>query len=114
MSWLKIYDWELSAYPQFRDITVGRADARAYFKKFARHFKVSEPSVLLINKRSGGTYYSFSQSIALPQMTNLGTVVHEFAHHLADRTHGSRQKHGKNFKRALKKTYTFAKRYLPQ
>jgi hypothetical protein len=113
MPYLKIYEWENGAYPEFLPIKVKREDAPKYFKKFARHFRVIRPTLDFWRvKRHVGTYYHYTKSIALPKIASLGLIVHEFAHHLADEQNGKRNMHNKVFKRALKRTYTFAKRYL--
>lgn len=112
MSWLKIYDWEHETYPEFQKVEIAHQDAQRYFRKLARHFKVTTPTLSLRLKRGGGTYYSRSAMIRLSRISNLGIVIHEFAHHLADCTTRSRNSHNKSFKKALKKTYTFARRYL--
>jgi len=115
MAWLKVYEWERTAYPRFRDIGVERSAQRKYIKKFARHFKVSEPLVekLKPSARKLGVYYGHSHIIKLHETTNFGTLCHEFAHHLANMRYGGCQGHNRLFKRELKRTYTFAKRYLP-
>jgi hypothetical protein len=112
MAWLKIYQWEHEAYPEFRQVQICRSDVPKYLKKFARHFKVTEPYLNSRPKRSTGTYYRSSRSISLPATCSLGLVIHEFAHHLADETYQANIMHDKRFKRQLKKVYTFAKRYL--
>ncbi len=110
MAWLKIYGWEQETYPEFYQKTIGLSDAQIYIRKFAKHFEVNEPFVPYSKKRKGGTYWHGSQKITLPVITNLGTVIHEFAHHLADQTNGKRNGHNKLFKKSLKKVYTFAKK----
>jgi hypothetical protein len=108
----KLYEWEAKAYPKFRDIRMGKEDAEMYYKKFARHFKVSEPLVGKPLRRVGGVYWGRTNTIQLEKLPTFGTVIHEFAHHLASKEYGGRQFHNKNFKRSLKRVYTFAKRYI--
>jgi len=112
MAWLKVYEWERNKWPEFRKIEIARSDAPKYWKKFARHFKVSVPKLSKHIKRDGGTYYSGIQVIRLPHTTSFGTIIHEFAHHLTEQRYGSREHHGKKFKHELKRVYSFAKRYI--
>jgi len=112
MAWLKIYEWERNTYPEFREFRIGRSDSLTYFKKFARHFKISIPRLGTRLLRHNGVYFPDDEVIQLPLITSLSLVIHEFAHHLATKKYGSDQGHNKNFKRSLKRVYTFAKRYL--
>jgi len=117
MAWLKIYEWEQSTYKEFRDVAITRSEAEKYLRKFARHFKVNVPRVdySRVKRNGGGSYYARSQMIRLSHGTNLGTVCHEFAHHLNSQLNGGvKLGHDKGFKKQLKKVYTFAKRYLPK
>ena len=115
MGWLKVYDWELQRWPEFRKIEIGRSDSVKYFKKFSRHFKIRPPLVNMISrKRGGGTYHASDEFIDLPMVTNFGLIIHEFAHHFSKVRFANRCHHDKRFKRCLKATYTFAKRYLPK
>lgn len=114
---LKVYHWEEQTYPQFKTVKLQRLEAPKYFRKFARHFKVSCPALSTTVKQGGGHYQpsSWIARIALAKETHLGLVCHEFAHHLdAIRHPDTAQWHGKSFRRELKKVYTFAKRYLPE
>lgn len=116
---LKVYQWEEQTYPVFRTIKIEKSKASAYLKKFARHFKVDEPKIDWSIKKRGGGHYTpskwFAPLIALPSNPSLGLICHEFAHHLDARRHPETpQWHGKSFRRELKRTYTFAKRYLPK
>ena len=113
MAAFKLYEWEHKTYPEFKATKVAGSDAPIYFKKLARHFKVSEPRLFSTRKSIGnGMYYGRTQSIALAPETDLGIIIHEFAHHLARQRHGSNQHHNKKFKHELKRVYTFAKRYI--
>jgi hypothetical protein len=119
MAWLKIYEWERTTYPEFQNIRVDRPEK--YLKKFARHFKVNQPTlarhqsfwVAYRVKKSGGTYRSYDESIDLANNISLGILIHEFTHHL-DWKINHKVSHDKKFKRQLKRVYTFAKRYLPK
>ena len=107
------FEWERTKWPEFRRIDLTREQAECYYKKFSRHFKIRKPNIAWESKkRQGGQYQSMGELILLPKKTNFGTVIHEFAHHFAKVEYGRRQNHNKNWKRCLKKTYTFAKRYL--
>ena len=108
----QVYEWEHNKWPEFRKIEVTRSHSVKYFKKFARHFKIRPPLVNMTSrKRDGGQYWS-DEYIDLPMVTNLGTVVHEFAHHFTALKFGRKFHHNKKFRHCLKQTYTFAKRYL--
>lgn len=114
MAYLKVYQWEHETYPKFYKVEVAREDAQKYLNKLARHFKVSTPYVnLQSRKRNGGSLmYGWGQVNVSP-LTSLGIVIHEFSHHFAYQTYGrSGRGHGKNFKKCLKKSYTFAKRWI--
>ena len=123
MTWLKIYDWEHERYPKFQEIIVTEAQAKKYVKKLARHFKTPEPLVMAGNKTRGGLYWrglyyakdgkGRDGNIVLSDETSLGVVIHEFAHHLAWKRVKAKG-HRKEFKRELKRAYTWAKRYLPK
>ena len=115
---INAYRWESEKYPEFEKIQIKKCEAPAYLKKFARHFKVSEPRLSHIQKRGGGHYSPSAYgpgSIALNDEPNLALVIHEFAHHLDSvRNPDAKSWHGKSFKHELKRVYTFAKRYLPK
>lgn len=135
MSWLKVYQWEKNEYLKFYDVRIKDEDAIKYLRKFCRHFK-TEPILLAVgNKRDGSGYYQegwhslMSVRIGYYQTKESGTakgfirvcknptlaiIVHEFAHHLTASTGGKGHHHDKLFKRSLKKSYTYAKRWLPK
>ena len=126
MAWLKVYEWERAKWPEFQEIKVHRFQQGVLLEKLARHFKVSCPDLMQSNKRganansqesgAAGSYHRSGYgvpTIRLGMVTTLGTLLHEFAHHLNwvnYRQHG----HGRKFKRELKRTYTWGKRYLPK
>lgn len=111
---LAAYHWEAETFKEFQHVLITRDRAEALLKKFARHFKVSAPTLSRKLKRGGGHYTpGYFPSITLGKVPTLGIVCHEFAHHLETARWNTRQWHGKKFKRELKRVYTFAKRYLP-
>ena len=113
MAAFKLYEWEHKTYPKFQELKLSRSDAPIFFKKLAIHFKVSVPYLSRRNEQIGnGMYYGINQTIALAPETDLGIVIHEFAHHLTRARWGGGHHHDKKFKRELKKAYTFAKRYV--
>jgi len=116
MAWLKAYEWERETYPAFREVQVARQDAQKYFNRLARHFKVSTPLVNLHSKkRNGGNLVYWWGQVNIPSTTTLGTIVHEFSHHLSYQTYVRKGRgHGKRFKSCLKKSYTFAKRWIKE
>lgn len=124
MAWLKVYEWERSKWPEFQAVLVERKRQCALVTKLARHFRVDRPLIKQSHKRgagavagfgAAGSYHksSYWPTIKLGQVTTLGTLVHEFAHHLAWRR-WKETGHGRAFKRELKRTYTWAKRWLPK
>lgn len=122
MAWLKIYEWERQTYPRFRQVQINRHEQKKYLKKLCRHFEVSEPALKRSQKRGvalgwgGGSYQPShwnSGTIKIGKMTSMGTLCHEFAHHLDWKRNGVCG-HGKTFKRELKRVYTWAKRWLPE
>ena len=122
MAWLKVYQWEGETWPQFKTIKLDRARQTAIIKKLARHFKVDAPALIQsyrhgVARGEGGGHYepsTWHSKIAVGKITTLATICHEFAHHLSYRLHGRpKQWHGPKFKRCLKRTYTWAKRWLP-
>jgi len=120
MAWLKVYEWEHDTWPEFRKVKIDRRQQHGYIKKLARHFKIVEPTLRWSYKRGvasgegGGSYHyrTLGSFIRIGKVTTLGTLCHEFAHHLAAMRWGSWQGHNKKFKRELKRTYTWAKRWL--
>lgn len=123
MGWLRVYDWEKEMWPEFRDVKIERKEQHKLLKKLSKHFKICEPILRWSYKHGvaagngGGSYHyrSFGASfIRIGKVTVLGTLCHEFAHHLAAMRYGSCQGHNKKFKRELKRTYTWAKRWLPE
>lgn len=125
MAFLQVYRWEHDTWPTFQTVKVDRMTQRKLIKKLARHFKVDEPSLEFSRQRganvaksetpgAAGKYIGgWHPRIKLGTVTTLGTLVHEFAHHLNYRRWASNG-HGRTFKRELKRTYTFTKRYLPE
>lgn len=115
---LAVYQWEYERYPAFYEVKFDRRRAAVLLKKFSRHFKTSCPLMSSIRKRGGGHYtaslWGGHAFIALPDNPSLALVCHEYAHHLATTRNKARCGHGKEFKRELKRVYTFAKRYLPK
>lgn len=115
---LAAYQWEHDTYPQFQSVRVDRHRAEVLIRKLARHFKTTCPRFSMRMRRGGGGHYTPSMlgvgTITLGKEPTLGLVCHEFAHHLETVRHNSRRWHGKQFKRELKRVYTFARRYLPQ
>jgi len=125
----KTYSWEQETWPQYREIEVNRMEQEKYIKKMVRHFKTPPAEVRQSFRRGGaGCYhpvYSYGWVplggrrklakgyIKLGKVSNLGTVVHEFAHHLEYFKYG-KGGHRKTFKKALKQSYTWAKRWLPK
>jgi len=119
MPLLKVYEWERTIWPEFRKVSMTLKQADAVIKKLSRHFKLSCPKVTdgcngthWNGKYSPNTGENFLALIRLRTINNLGTVCHEFAHHLDYNVYGGLG-HRRTFKRALKKVYTWAKRYLP-
>ncbi len=112
---LAAYHWEAVTYPEFKKIPVTKEHARKLLKKFSRHFKTDCPGLSIFNRRGGGGHYQrFGKMITVGKNPTLDIVIHEYAHHLAAERNGGRCGHGKEFKRELKRVYTFAKRYLPK
>jgi len=112
---LKIYKWEHDTYPTFQKVLILRDKQEQFLKKFARHFKVYCPTLSWTIKQGHAGHYMPAYHgpwarIAFGKETTLGTICHEFAHHLDYIRHPeTKQSHGKSFKRELKKCYTFAK-----
>ena len=122
MAYLQIYDWEQTVYAPFRDMKLTHDETRKYLNKLERHFKTPHVE-LMTGKRNGGSYHPVSLGtpyIRIPgRGTNLGTVCHEFAHHLDwvknrnSKNRGAKRWHGKTFKKCLVRVYRWAKRWLP-
>ena len=113
---LKIYIWERQVYPDFREANLCRKDIQKIVNKLVRHFKTRPiDRVYFSGYRTGAVYYSSSDTIGIGRTGyNLGTVCHEFAHHLTDQRWGAGHHHNRKFKRELKRVYTYAKRWLPE
>lgn len=118
---LKIYLDEQFEYPEFREVHLCRVEQYNILKKLCKHFKVCIPDLQYSHKRGvatgngGGSYRAsyFAPVIKIGKVTTLATLVHEFAHHL-DFNKNNKIGHRKSFWKCLKKSYTFAKRYLPK
>lgn len=110
MAWLKVYDWEHEKWPEFQGVFIDYYRQLVLARKFSRHFKVLAPRMK--TSRSRGLYFRRVEVIKLPKRCPLGLFCHEFAHHLAWKR-WNESGHGRKFKREMKRTYTFAKRYLP-
>ena len=116
------YKWERDTYPEFRAWEISRDDAEPYVVKLIRHFKTPKVGLRASYRRGGAGVYKCAgdSSTWLPVIcsgkpTNMGTVIHEFSHHLSRFKHGKLKRcHGKLFKRELKRCYTWAKRWLPK
>ena len=124
MAYLKVYEWEHATWPEFQTVHIDRRRQFILIRKLARHFKVDEPLLGACKRRganaksnktgAAGAYMmgpTNAAVIKLGNVTVLGTLVHEFAHHLDHRRWGGNG-HRRTFKRELKRAYTFAKRYL--
>ena len=117
---LKVYEWERSTWPEFQEVMLEPCEAEATLRKLVRHFKTRAIYMTFGNHRSGGGRYVAYWPIRMDEVRltkrniNLGTVIHEFAHHLDTCRWRKRAGHGRTFKRELKRVYTWAKRYLPR
>ena len=144
MAYLKIYQWEHDQYPEFQKQIIKDEDVVKYLRKLCRHFKADPILLRVGNKRkqsgsyfdvqswnmlgatyynnkiSRGVYYDTSKDgvskgiIRIAKNPSLGLVVHEFSHHLTAQIEGKGNHHNKLFKHSLKRSYTFAKRWLPE
>lgn len=113
----KMYEWEQKTYPQFRVIKLTKPQFQKYIKKLSKHFKMPEPTVeYKLGHKNNGTYYGYKNHIVINPFhgNQLGTLCHEFAHHLNYHRNDYERGHGKKFKHELKRVYTWAKRYLPK
>ena len=109
----KAYDWERATWPKFCEIKIDRKQAGKYVKKLVRHFKTKPVEIDYDGwDRSGGQYFGWERMIKLPKETNLGTVIHEFAHHLTRGKFGAGMHHNRKFKKTLKRVYRYAERWL--
>lgn len=113
----KCYAWERATWPEFRKVQVSYDQACKLIRKLCHHFKVQDISGEVEIKRSGATWSHYRESwggsIKFSMPLSLGTVCHEFAHHLTAHRWGRRHGHDRKFKRELRRTYTWARRYLP-
>lgn len=129
MVWLKVYAWETQLWPQFQGVKVHRFQQGVLLNKLAKHFKVPCPELAQshrrganVNAQASGAAGSYHRGwlwghrvgiVKLGQVTTLGTLLHEFAHHLNYCRWNGQRGHGRTFKRELKRCYTWGKRYLP-
>lgn len=114
---LKAYQWEHETFPEFQNVQVCSDTQQKLVRKLARHFKTPKPALqhTRINDTHGRYIHPnayHASTIRTAQNSTLGTLCHEFAHHLAYLKHGRGVGHDKRFKKQLKKVYTFAKRYI--
>lgn len=131
------YAEERATYPQFREMKCSEKECEKYLRKLQRHFKVPPIKVVFTSRSWGWAYPNIMTTIhwkpeyiTLPKKTlrtwsggrielpkggtSLGMVVHEFAHILATFRYKRHCNHDRRFKRQLKRSYTWAKRYLPK
>jgi hypothetical protein len=129
------YAEERLAYPEYRKIHLTEEECRKYLKKFSRHFKIPDIKVEFKRNNWGYAFPSINSALLwkpeyrrLPSKqlktwsagriefpkdnVSFGMVIHEFAHILAAFKYRRFCHHDRRFKRQLKRTYTFAKRYL--
>ena len=126
MAWLKVYQWEHDTYPVFQEVKLDRHQQHLYLRKLSRHFKVPCPEIRqsyrsgVASGEGGGSYtpHYHRPVIRVGKITTMGTLCHEFAHHLHFVEHSRvsnlniKMWHGKEFKRRLKRVYTWAKRWI--
>lgn len=120
MAQLKVYEWEKKTWPEFQEVKVNRFHQGVLLMKLSRHFKVDCPELRwsyrsgVARGNGGGSYHrsNLHPFIRCGKVTTLGTLLHEFAHHLDWRAYLG-YGHRRSFKRALKRTYTWAKQWLP-
>lgn len=113
MAYLKVYKWEDETWPEFQGIKVTRERQAKLLRKLSRHFKVSEPRLTGCYKRGSdsGQYFQYLEAISLHKNTSIGTLIHEFAHHLNWKKY-KKKGHAKSFKKCLKRVYRWSRRYL--
>jgi len=110
MSNLKIYEWEKENYPKEPRINVCRVEQQIILRKLSKHFKIIEPGIAPSYRRGGAGLYVHSKNlIKMGNTTDMGTVIHEFAHHLEYCKYGTTA-HRKRFKRVLKKVYNYVQK----
>jgi len=129
----KAYAWEQATWPEYRKIVVTRMEQEKYAKKLVRHFKTPPVDIKQSYRRGGaGCYHPKLDRVFKPmtreqigkptlaggvikmgRVGNLGTLIHEFAHHLEYYKYG-KGGHRKTFKRCLKRVYKWSKRWLPK
>ena len=114
MGWKAIYSWERRAYPLHFVTQISFELAVKRVARLSKKFKVAPPDVVFGAKNGGGFYRKQERRIYLTN-GNICTAVavHEFAHHLENMRYGDTG-HRKQFKKVLKKCYTYAKRWLPE
>lgn len=112
----KTYEWERETWPEFREVKMTRAKAQVYLNKLARHFKTDEVTAVQSYRRGGAAWYwAARRQVGLASVCNMGSVCHEFAHHLVESRWGKQKRcHGKKFKKELMRVYNWAKRWLPK
>ena len=116
MAWLRVYRWESATWPEFRKVApLTEGQATKLLRKLSRHFKTPVPYLRLYGWNGGGRWRRglVYHQITLSRPVAFDTLLHEFAHHLnfcRNRERG----HRRSFKRELKRTYTWARRYLPE
>jgi len=119
MAWLKIYQWERIEFMEFDRVNLDRHQQGVILRKLVRHFKTTPVELAQSYKRGGGGSYHhrkpphYPSRIKCHKTTTLGLICHEFAHHLDRERYGGRG-HRKSFKKALKRVYRWAKRWLPE
>lgn len=114
MAMLRVYLWEEATWPEFRKVApLTEEQTTKLLRKLSRHFKTPVPYLRLYGWSGGGRYWALRHRITLSRPVAFDTLLHEFAHHLnfiRNRENG----HRRSFKRELKRTYTWARRYLPK
>lgn len=82
------------------------AEYQSEVNRWARAMNIPAPQVR-VRRRIGGSY-SIARGISVPPECSKETLVHEFAHHIADFKAEKRAGHGPHFRVALVQAATIA------
>ena len=120
MAHLKVYEWERERWPLFQRVLINRWQQEQVLAHLANQFGVVCPAIGqsyqsgVARGEGGGQYVPATQVVQLGVKTSLGTVVHEFAHHLnhlLNPEDAAKRHHGRTFKKCLRACYSKARKF---
>ncbi len=99
----------------------GRGGGKYHWTNYWYHYAdLSKNKSRFVYMRTNPKCDLYNRMIKLSAVVPFSTLLHEFTHHLCDpqdqkdRRNGKAHYHGKHFRKALKRVYKWAERWLPE